>query len=194
MRITAITPYPVEPRWLFLKMETDAGIIGWGECLGDKAHLIAEAVRSYEHALLGEDRRKIVHHWQSLFRGAFWRGGATLCAAISGLEIAMWDILGKSLGVPVYQLLGGPTRDRIRVYTHLRGATPNDLAQNASGFANSGFTALKFCPFNQVQILDHFGVVEEAAARVAAVREAVGNSFDIMVDFHGRGSPAMAIR
>lgn len=94
MKITKIILYPVEPRWLFLKIETDEGIVGWGECLGDKAYVIAEAVRSFEHALIGQDPRKIVHHWQSMFRGAFWRGGPTLCAAISGLEIA----LGTSKG------------------------------------------------------------------------------------------------
>src|SRR5437870_1165259 len=173
LKITEIGTFPVEPRWLFVKIETDEQISGWGECLGDKAHVIAEAVRSYEHALLGEDPRRIVHHWQSLFRGAFWRGGPTLCAAISGLEIAMWDILGKSLGVPVYQLLGGPTRSRIRVYPHLRGTTPEELSQNSRALIESGFTAMKFCPFQQVKIVDSFGVVEKAAERVAAVRGAV---------------------
>ncbi len=108
MKITALHTLPVQPRWLFVKIETDEGITGWGECLGDKAFVIAEAVRSYEHALIGQDPRRITHHWQSLYRGAFWRGGPTLNAAISGIEIALWDILGKSLGVPVGQLLAGP--------------------------------------------------------------------------------------
>src|SRR5687768_11367447 len=127
MNVTAIHTFPVQPRWLFIKVETDTDICGWGEALGDKAYVVAEAVRSYAHHLEGEDPRKIVHHWQSMFRGAFWRGGPTLCAAISGIEIALWDILGKSLGVPVYQLLGGPTRVRIRMYTRPRGKTRSEV-------------------------------------------------------------------
>ncbi len=194
MKITRISTFPVQPRWLFVKIETDRDIVGWGECLGDKAHVVAEAVRSYEHHLIGEDARKIVHHWHSMYRGAFWRGGPTLCAAISGLEIALWDIAGKSLGAPVYQLLGGPTRERIRVYTHLRGKIPDELAASAKALASSGMTALKFLPTGKVHPVDSYRVVEEAVQRVAAVREAVGNEVDIMLDFHGRVSPAMSIQ
>jgi len=174
-------------------VETDSGVFGWGEALGDKAHVVAEAVKSYAHHLEGEDPRKIVHHWQSMFRGAFWRGGPTLCAAISGIEIALWDILGKSLGVPVYQLLGGPTRGRIRMYTRPRGSTPEELAASASEVVSRGFTAMKFCPFDRVHLVDHYSVVEEAAGKVAAVRGAVGSGVDIMLDFHGRVSPAIAM-
>src|SRR5438105_2092595 len=191
MRITQISTFPIEPRWLFVKIGTDSDIVGWGECLGDKAFVVAEAVRSYEHALIGEDPRKIVHHWQSLFRGAFWRGGPTLCAAISGLEMTLWDILGKSLNVPVWQLLGGSVRDRIRVYTRPRGSTPQELAASAKEVVARGFTAMKFCPFEKVRIVDHYRIVEDAAARVQAVREAVGNDVDILLDFHGRVSPTM---
>ena len=194
MKITRILTYPVEPRWLFVKIETDSEVFGWGECLGDKAHVIAEAVRSYEHALIGQDPRRIVHLWQSLFRAAFWRGGPTLCAAISGIEIALWDIKGKALGVPVYELLGGPTRDRIRVYTRPHGSTPAELAESAKEVVSRGFTAMKFCPFDQIKIVDSYSLVEEAAARVAAVREAVGTGVDILLDFHGRVSPTMAIQ
>ncbi len=194
MRIARITTIPVQPRWLFVKLETDEGLVGWGECLGDKAHVVAAAVHSYEHGLIGEDPRKITHHWQTMFRGAFWRGGPTLCAAISGLEIAMWDLLGKSLGVPVYQLLGGPTRDRIRVYTRPHGEGSAQLAASAKDVVAAGFTAMKFCPFGKVRIVDHYRVVEEAAERVAAVREAVGSGVDILLDFHGRVSPTMAIQ
>lgn len=193
MKITKIILYPVEPRWLFLKIETDEGVVGWGECLGDKAYVIAEAVRSFEHALIGQDPRRIVHHWQSMFRGAFWRGGPTLCAAISGLEIALWDIKGKWLNVPIYELLGGPTRERIRVYTRPSGWTPEELAASAKRVVEAGFTAMKFCPFDRVRLVDHYAIVEEAAARVAAIRAAVGSGVDILLDFHGRVSPTMAI-
>ena len=193
MKITKITTFPVQPRWLFVKIETDAGIVGYGECLGDKAFVVAEAVRSYEHALIGEDARKIVHHWQNLYRGAFWRGGPILCAAISGIEMCLWDILGKSLGVPVWQLLGGAVRDRIRVYTRPTGRTPAELAASAKEVVARGYTAMKFCPIEKVHPVDHYSIVEAAAARVQAVREAVGNEIDILLDFHGRVSPTMAI-
>jgi galactonate dehydratase len=193
MKITRIQTLPVKPRWLFVKIETDDGIVGYGECLGDKAFVNAEAVRSFEHHLLGEDPHRIMHHWQSMYRGAFWRGGPTLNAAISGLEIALWDILGKSLSVPVWQLLGGAVRDRIRVYRHLGGGSPEEYARNAKQIAAEGYTGLKFCPFEKVHVVDHYRVVEEAAARVQAVREAVGSGVDIMLDFHGRVSPTMAV-
>jgi galactonate dehydratase len=193
MKITRIQMMPVQPRWLLLKMETDAGLVGYGECLGDKAFLHIEAVRSFEHALIGQDPRRILHLWQSLYRGAFWRGGPTLNAAISGVEMAMWDILGKSLGVPVWQLLGGSVRERIRMYTHIGGKTPADFAQAAREKVALGYTAVKFCPTEKLHIVDHYQTVEDAAARVQAVREAVGNSVDVLLDFHGRVSPTMAV-
>ena len=193
MKITRIQAIPVQPRWLFVKIETDAGITGWGECLGDKAFMVAEGVRSCEHALIGEDPRRVTHHWQSLYRGAFWRDSLHLCAAISGLEMAMWDILGKSLNTPVWQLLGGNVRDRIRMYTRAHGSTPEQLAESAKQAVARGFTAMKFCPFEQVRLVDHSGLVDDAANRVQAVREAVGPNVDIMLDFHGRVSPAMAV-
>ncbi len=193
MKIIHIKTFAVKPRWLFVKIETDEGLIGYGECLGDKAFVIAEAVKSFEHALIGEDPRRITHLWQILYRAPFWRGGPILNAAISGIEIALWDILGKSLGVPVWQLLGGAVRDRIRVYRHLPGKTPDELAANARQIVSEGYTAFKFCPFERVKPVDHYSVVENAAARVAAVREAVGFGIDILLDFHGRVSPPMAI-
>lgn len=193
MKIIRIETIPVQPRWLFVKMETDTGLVGYGECLGDKAFVVAEAVRSYEHHLIGEDPRRITHHWQSMYRGAFWRGGPTLCAAISGLEMCLWDILGKSLNTPVWQLLGGAVRDRIRVYSRPKGHTPAELALSAKELVGRGITAMKLCPFEKVKIVDHYSVVEEAAARVQAIRDAVGSSVDIMLDFHGRVSPTMAV-
>jgi galactonate dehydratase len=178
---------------MFIKIITDEGIHGWGEALGDKARVHAEAVRALEPQLIGEDPGRIVHLFQSMMRGAFWRGGPTLCAALSAVEIALWDIQGKRLGVPVYQLLGGPTRDRIRVYSHLHGSDPALLAKGAAEIKAKGHTALKLCPFNQTHPIDHYSHVQQAADRVAAIREAVGWDFDIMLDFHGRSTPAMSI-
>jgi galactonate dehydratase len=193
VKIVEIETFPVQPRWLFLKISTDEGLSGWGECLGDKAHVVAQAVHSFAHHIQGEDPGRIVHLWQSMFRGAFWRGGPTLMAAISGIEIALWDILGRRLGVPVYQLLGGAVRERVRVYTRPVGTTADELAQSAAEIASRGFTALKFCPFDRLQIVDHYRLVDEAAEKVAAVRRAVGNGIDILLDFHGRASPTMAM-
>ncbi len=194
MKITRIITYNLPPRWLFVKIETDEGLLGWGECLGDKAPVVAAAVHSYEHALLGQDPLRIQHHWQSLYRGAFWRGGPILCAAISGIEMALWDILGKSLNTPVWQLLGGRVRERIRMYTRPQGNTDDQLAIGAKEVVARGFTAMKICPFEKMHPLDHYQLVEEAAGRVQAVREAVGNGIDILIDFHGRLSPAMALQ
>jgi galactonate dehydratase len=178
---------------MILKIETDEGVSGFGECLGDKAHLQAEAVHSHEQYLIGQDPRRVMHHWQSLYRAAFWRGGPTLNAAISGLEMAMWDITGQWLGVPVYQLLGGAVRERIRVYPHLRGRTPEELAQNARLLVAEGYTAMKFTPLGKSHVVERYSFVEAAAARVQAVREAIGNGVDILLDFHGEVGPAMAI-
>jgi len=192
MKITRITPLPVQPRWVFVRLETDEGLVGYGECQGDKPLLAAEAVRSYEHALLGEDPRRVVHHWQSMYRGAFWRGGPILTAALSGLEMALWDLLGKSLGVPVYQLLGGAVRDRIRVYARPYGASPEELAKSAREVVAQGYTALKFCPLDRLHLLDSCTVIDRAVRQVEAVRDAVGFGVDLMLDFHGLPSPAVA--
>ncbi len=156
MKVTGVQTIPVQPRWLFVKMETDAGLVGYGECLGDKASVVAEAVRSYEHHLIGEDPRRITHHWQSMYRGAFWRGGPTLCAAISGLEMCLWDILGKSLGAPVWQLLGrrgsGPhPRLHAAAWQHAGGA--GGERERGRG---ARLTAMKFCPFEKVTYVDHY--------------------------------------
>jgi galactonate dehydratase len=144
--------------------------------------------------LLGKDPRRIEHHWQALYRGAFYRGGPVLTSALSGLEQAMWDITGKWLGVPVHQLLGGAVRDRIRVYGHVGGRTPEALAESARRARAQGFTAVKTSPFQAVRFVESLAFVDEAVARIAALREAVGREVDIGIDFHGRVSPAMAIQ
>ncbi len=193
MKIVQVETFSVEPRWVFIKISTDEGLHGWGESLGDKAPVIAAAVHNYEDGLLGQDPRRIQHLWQALYRGAFWRGGPVLNAAISGIEMALWDILGKSLGAPVYQLLGGAVRDRIRVYSRPHGSTSTELAESARNLVTQGFTAFKLCPFDRVKMVDHYQVVEEAVNRVSAIRDAVGSGVDILLDFHGRVTPAMAI-
>ncbi|MEM3467019.1 MAG: galactonate dehydratase, partial [Candidatus Jordarchaeales archaeon] len=195
MEITKIEMFHVKPRWLFLKMYTDEGIIGYGEpTLEGRTRTVEMAVRELERYLIGKDPLRIEHHWQAMYRGTFYRGGPVLMSAISGIEQAMWDILGKKLGVPVYQLLGGRCRDKIRVYAHFGGRTPEEYAKNALAKVEQGFTALKTTLFEAVRPVDSFSLVKKAVERFKAVRDAVGDDVDIAIDCHGRLSPAMAIR
>src|SRR5712691_5336382 len=117
IKITKLETFLVKPRWLFLKVHTDAGIIGLGEPVVEgRAETVATAVREIEPYLVGKDPRQVVHHWQAIYRHAFYRGVPIMTSALSGVDIALWDIKGKTLGVPIYELLGGPTRRKIRVY------------------------------------------------------------------------------
>ena len=126
LKITKLETFLVKPRWLFLKIHTNAGIVGLGEPIMEgRALTCAEAVEEIEPYLVGKDPRRVVHHWQAIYRHAFYRGGPILTSALSGIDQALWDIKGKALGVPVYELLGGPTRDRVRVYAH--AGTPEAL-------------------------------------------------------------------
>ena len=124
VRITRLETILVQPRWLFLKIHTDAGVTGWGEPIVEgRALTMQTAVDELAEYLVGKDPRNVVHHWQAMYRHAFYRGGPVLTSAISGIDMALWDIKGKLLGVPVYELLGGPTRHRVRVYAHVKKRT-----------------------------------------------------------------------
>jgi galactonate dehydratase len=152
-------------------------------------------VAELEDYLIGKDPRRIEHHWQAIYRHSFYRGGPVLTSALSGIEQAMWDILGKSLGVPVYQLLGGACRDRIRMYAHVQGITPEETAAAAKARVAEGFTALKTGVGRMpARILESPAFVEACAERFAAMRAAVGPEVDIAIDFHGQISPALAIQ
>jgi galactonate dehydratase len=196
MKITRLETILVQPRWLFLKMHTDTGLVGYGEPVVEgRAHTVAQAVQEVEEYLIGQDPRRIEHHWQAIYRHGFYRGGPVLTSALSGIEQAMWDLLGKSLGVPVYQLLGGACRDRIRMYAHCGGGTPEQAAENARAKVEAGYTALKTGVGRApARIIEGPAFVEECAAKFAAMREAVGKSVDIAIDFHGQISPALAVR
>ena len=144
MKITKLELFHVQPALAFLKMSTDDGLVGWGEPIVEgRARTVETAVHELETYLIGKDPRRIEHHYQAMSRHAFYRGGPVLASAISGVEQAMWDIFGKSVGLPVYQLLGGPTREQVRVYAHCGGATPEAAAQRAKARVAEGFTALK---------------------------------------------------
>ena len=186
----------VQPRWLFLKVHTDEGLVGYGEPIVEgRAKTVAQAVAELEPYLIGKDPRRITHHWQAMYRHAFYRGGPVLTSALSGVEQALWDITGKSLGVPVYQLLGGACRDRIRIYTGCGGGTPEQAAANAKARVDQGFTALKTgVPGGPVGFVEGPAFIEHAVEIFAAMRDAVGGEVDIAIDFHGQISPAMAIQ
>jgi galactonate dehydratase len=195
MKITKLETLFVKPRWLFLKVHTDEGIVGLGEPIVEgRAQTVAAAVHEIGRYLIGQDPRRIEHHWQAIFRGQFYRGGPILCSALSGIEQALWDITGKWLGQPVYNLLGGATRDRIRMYGWVGGETYGDYIESAKVSVSAGFTALKVGLFGAVNIVDTLTVVEMNVQRFADLRAAVGPDVDIGIDFHGRVSPAMAVR
>jgi len=189
IRITKLETFLVKPRWLFLKVHTDAGIVGLGEpVLEGRALTCAQAVKEIEPYLLGKDPRQVAHHWQAIYRHAFYRGGPILTSALSGIDQALWDIKGKALGVPVYELLGGPTRTRIRVYAH--ASTVEQMKQRQA----EGFTAFKTSPAKTrpSRYIETPAAVHYAAEKFAELRKAMGDDVDIAVDFHGAISPALA--
>lgn len=193
MKITAITTYLVPPRWLFVRIETDEGISGWGEPIVEgRAHTVAAAVDELSDYLVGKDPSPIEDHWNAMYRGNFYRGGPILMSAIAGLDQALWDIKGKALGVPVYSLLGGPVRERIRVYSWIGGDRPADVAQAARDAVALGFTAVKMNGTCEMQFVDTHDKVTQTLENVQAVREAVGKDVGLAVDFHGRVHKPMA--
>ncbi|MBB3275881.1 MULTISPECIES: galactonate dehydratase [Pseudoxanthomonas] len=193
MKITAITPYLVPPRWLFVRIDTDAGISGWGEPIVEgRAHTVAAAVEELSDYLIGQDPRLIEDHWNVLYRGGFYRGGPVLMSALAGIDQALWDIHGKALGVPVHALLGGKVRDRIRVYSWIGGDRPADTARAAKEAVARGFTAVKMNATEEVQFVDSHEKVTHVLENVQAVRDAVGREIGLAVDFHGRVHKPMA--
>ncbi|SEL60050.1 galactonate dehydratase [Pseudoxanthomonas sp. GM95] len=193
MKITAITTFLVPPRWLFVRIDTDAGISGWGEPVVEgRAHTVAAAVDELSDYLIGKDPRHIEDHWQVLYRGGFYRGGPILMSALAGIDQALWDIHGKALNQPVHKLLGGPVRDRIRVYSWIGGDRPADTARAAKAAVERGFTAVKMNATEEVQFVDSHDKVTKVLENVQAVRDAVGKDIGLAVDFHGRVHKPMA--
>src|SRR5215467_13664300 len=179
LKVTKLETFLVKPRWLFLKVHTNAGIVGYGEPITEgRALTCREAVKEIEPYLIGKDPRRVAHHWQAIYRHAFYRGGPILTSALSGIDQALWDIKGKALGVPVYELLGGPTRDRIRVYAH--SGTPESMKRDMQ----KGFTAFKTGPAKRrpARYIETPAAVAYAAERFAALRKAVGSEVDIAID------------
>jgi len=193
VKITRLTTFLVPPRWLFLKVDTDDGVTGWGEPVVEgRAHTVAAAVEELSDYLLGKNPLAIEDHWNVLYRGGFYRGGPILMSALAGIDQALWDIKGKALGVPVHELLGGPCRQRIRVYSWIGGDRPADTGRAAKEMAARGFTAVKMNACEEMQFVDSRAKVDAVLERIAAVREAAGPQMAIAVDFHGRVHRPMA--
>ena len=193
MKITSLTTYRVAPRWMFLKIETDEGISGWGEpVLEGRARTVETAVREFGETLIGRDPRRINDLWQTMYRSHFYRGGAILMSAIAGIDQALWDIKGKALGVPVHELLGGRVRDRMKVYSWVGGDRPGDVIENMQRLMEGGFDTFKLNGCEEMAMLASNRAVDAAVAVAAEVRAALGNTVDFGLDFHGRVAMPMA--
>jgi len=193
MKISKYELFLVPPRWLFLKIETDEGIIGWGEpVIEGKAATVKTAVDELMENLIGKNPMNIEDHWNMMYRSGFYRGGPILMSAIAGIDQALWDIKGKFYNAPIHQLLGGKARDTIRVYSWIGGDRPAEVGIAAQKMMASGFTAVKMNATEELQYVDSFDKIDQAVQRVATVREVVGKNFDIGIDFHGRVHKPMA--
>jgi len=208
MKITKIVTLVVNARmrnWVFVRVETDEpGLHGWGEAtLEWKTKGVVGAIDDLSVLLIGQDPRRVEHLWQTMHRQYFWRGGITDFTAISGIDQALWDIKGKEVGKPVCELLGGPVRETLRFYDHLGGGSlegmyktvePEEFSTRIQESVSKGFTAVKAMPIPVAELIESPSVIKRAARCVEAMRKAVGDDIDIMVDLHARTTPAAAIQ
>ncbi|HEY9132844.1 MAG TPA: galactonate dehydratase [Dyella sp.] len=193
MKITKLTTYRVPPRWMFLKVETDEGVVGWGEPVVEgRARTVEAAVHELSELVIGQDPARINDLWQAMYRGGFYRGGAVFMSAIAGIDQALWDIKGKVHGAPVYELLGGRVRDRMKTYCWVGGDRPADIIAQIRQRLELGFDTFKLNGCEELGIIDSARTVDAAVANVAEIREAFGNSIEFGLDFHGRVSAPMA--
>ncbi len=205
MNITSVSAIPAAPdpvpnqfnfppwNFVFVKVETDEGIVGWGDATcGPMA--VVTMVEEFGRLLIGEDPFPIEAHWQTMAHRNFARGGPIQNSAAAGIEMALWDIKGQALGVPVYELLGGKLRDRIWIYGRWDGVTPEVAAEFAQSQVATGLTALKGDPFDHRGLYTTHQSEQKAIATLAAVRDAVGFDVELLVEAHGRLTPAEAIR
>jgi len=196
MKITGYELFEIPPRWVFLKLETDTEHCGWGEPIieGHARTTRAAVEEMLDKYLLGKDPLEIERNWQGMYRGRHFRGGPILMSAIGGIDQALWDIKGKHYDAPVYDLLGGRARDRVRVYQWVGGETPAAVADAAADAVEAGYRTVKLAAVSQLRPIDTPRAVTEASDRVGAVREAVGDDVDVIVDFRGRVTSGMAKR
>ncbi len=200
MKITSVKAVPasavnrgVARNYMFVKIETDEGIVGWGEATSGPL-AVASMVEEFGQQLIGKDPGRIEEHWQTLYHHFHVRGGVVQMSAISGIEIALWDIKGKGYGAPIYDLLGGKMRERIWCYGRWDGLTPELAVENALRHTSQGLTALKGDPFDHRGIFIPIEAERIAIKKLQAVRDAVGDDVELLVEVHGRLAPADAIR
>lgn len=193
MKITHLETFLVPPRWLFLKVTTDEGLVGWGEpVLEGHAATLAAKIEELKDLVIGRDPLLIEDMWQSIYRAGCYRGGPVLMSAISGLDMALWDIKGKYHNAPIHALLGGKVRDTIRTYRWIGGDRPDNLVEEAEALIAQGYNAVKLNACAELRIVDTHAKLDQIVAKLFALREAVGNKLDIALDFHGRVHVPMA--
>lgn len=193
MKIKKLELFKVPPRWLFLKITTESGIVGWGEpVIEGKADTVKAAVEEMAEYIIGKDASQIEEIWQLLYRGGFYRGGPILMSAIAGIDQALWDIKGKAMGVPVYDLLGGHVRDKMNVYGWIGGDKPAQVVDAAKNRISQGYRAVKMNACAEMEWIDSPRKIKDAVDCIASVREAVGFEIGIGIDFHGRVHKGMA--
>lgn len=192
MKIIGFEIFKIKPRWIFIKIDTDEEITGWGEMVsGTKTEAVAAGAKEMMDRIVGRDPGEIERIWNELHK-TFYRNGPIADTIVSGIEMALWDIKGKKLGVPVFELLGGKCRDKIKVYSWIGGDRPSDVAQEAKKRIDDGFTAIKMNATEELHYIDSYDKIKEVVKRVEAVREVGGDGFGIAVDFHGRVHKPMA--
>lgn len=193
MKISKLELFKVPPRWLFLKIITDEGIEGWGEPIVEgRADTVKAAVLELSDYLIGENALTIEDHWQKIYRGGFYRGGPILMSALAGIDQALWDIKGKYYNAPIYDLLGGRVREKVKIYSWIGGDRPHDVGHEAKKKQDMGFHAIKMNASGEMHYIDSNSKIQEVINRVAAVREMTGKEMGIALDFHGRVHRAMA--
>lgn len=195
MRIERIETFLVAPRWLFCRIETSDGVVGWGEPVVEgRAEVVRTAVDVLAEYLIGKDPLQIERHWQILAKGGFYRGGPVLSSALAGIDQALWDIAGKVYGAPVASLLGGRVRDRVRVYAWVGGDDPAEIADQVAAQVEAGLTAVKMNASGRIQPSPSLAEVNAIVTRLAAARSVLGDSRDVAIDLHGRVGVAAARR
>lgn len=195
MKISRIETFLVAPRWLFCRIETDDGVVGWGEpVLEGRARTVRTAVEELAPLLVGQDPLRIEALWQVMTKGTFYRGGPILSSAVAGIDQALWDIAGKVRGVPVHELMGGPVRDRIRYYSWVGGDEPAEIGDRIAEQVERGATAIKMNAIGRKRAIATSAEIGEVVARAEEARAVLGPDRDFAIDFHGRMSPVDARR
>ena len=193
MKIATLETFIVPPRWLFLKITTDDGLVGWGEPVVEgRASTVEACVHELSEYVIGQDPMRIEDIWNTLYRAGFYRGGPILMSAIAGIDQALWDIKGKYYNAPIYDLMGGACRDKTKVYSWIGGDRPSDILKQAQIAKTNGFQAIKMNATEELQIIDSFSKIDSVLERVATIRQEMGVDFGIGIDFHGRVHKPMA--